>query len=279
MGTLDGTTVMPSSSGPACASPEILRSCRIGKQFILVLVIEMAAFGIGAVSLGAGGLVTYAAAARSASIFGLSRHRGSRSRRALALTFDDGPSDSTPRLLAFLDLHSIRATFFMCGQNARRHPQIARAVVAAGHEIGNHTDSHPNLLFHSPKFVEWEIVSAQQTLYDVTGQAPRLFRAPFGVRWFGLCKVQEALGLMGVMWTVIGHDWKWPPERIAKWVLDHIDNGGIVCLHDGFQTRPAPDISAMIGSLELLIPELKERGYSFETAGEILNLGDAPAET
>jgi Polysaccharide deacetylase len=77
-------------------------------------------------------------------------HRGDRTRQALALTFDDGPSESTPRLLELLGRHSIRATFFMCGQNMRRCPAIARAVVAQGHEIGNHTDSHPSLLFDPP---------------------------------------------------------------------------------------------------------------------------------
>src|SRR5271154_1829902 len=127
----------------------------------------MAALGVGTAALCAGGIVTYAATGRSAAIFGPSSHRGSRSRHAIALTFNDGPSDSTPRLLALLNRHSIRATFFMCGQNVRRHPTIARAVLAAGHEIGNHTYSHPNLLFRSPQLMEREIVLAQDTLCDV----------------------------------------------------------------------------------------------------------------
>jgi peptidoglycan/xylan/chitin deacetylase (PgdA/CDA1 family) len=161
----------------------------------------------------------------------------------------------------------------MCGQNARRYPAITRAVAAAGHEIGNHTDSHPNLLFHSPGFIDREITLAQETLCSLTGLAPRLFRAPFGVRWYGLRRVQESLGLMGVMWTVIGRDWKWPAERISQLVLDRTVHGGIVCLHDGFETRPSPDIAAMLSAVALLIPQLKDRGYEFETTSQTLSLG------
>ena len=236
-------------------------------------MVEIAAAVIGAAALGGGGLMTYGAVGKSARIFGPSVYRGGRSRRVLALTFDDGPSESTPRLLDLLDRHSARATFFMCGQNARRYPAIARAVVAAGHEIGNHSYSHPNLLFRSPRFIDREIRLAQETLYSLTGLAPRLFRAPFGVRWYGLRRVQESLGLMGVMWTVIGQDWKWPAERISQLVLDRAVNGGIVCLHDGFETRPAPDITATLGAVALLIPQLRDRGYEFETTSQTVGFG------
>jgi peptidoglycan-N-acetylglucosamine deacetylase len=233
-------------------------------------MLELAAATIGTAAMGAGGLMTYGAVGRTARIFGPSVYRGTGSRRALALTFDDGPSESTPRLLDLLDRHSVRATFFMCGQNARRYPETVRSVLAAGHEIGNHTDSHPKLLFQSPGFIEREIILAQDTLRFIGGQSPRLFRAPFGVRWYGLRAIQESLGLMGVMWTVIGQDWKWPAERISQLVLDKAVNGGIVCLHDGFQTRPSPDISAMLAAVALLIPRLRDRGYHFETTSQIL---------
>jgi peptidoglycan/xylan/chitin deacetylase (PgdA/CDA1 family) len=238
-----------------------------------VLMVEIAAAVIGTAALGGGGLMTYGAVGKSARVFGPSVYRGARLRRVLALTFDDGPSESTPRLLDLLDRHSTRATFFMCGQNARRYPAITRAVVAAGHEIGNHTDSHPNLLFRSPRFIDREITMAQETLCSITGLAPRLFRAPFGVRWYGLRRVQESLGLMGVMWTVIGQDWKWPAESISQLVLDRTVTGGIVCLHDGYKTQPSPDITATLAAVALLIPQLKDRGYEFATTSQTLSFG------
>ena len=228
-------------------------------------------FAIGAAGvLAATGFLTYAVRARSSAVFGPSVYRGNRSRSALALTFDDGPSESTPALLKILAAHEVRATFFMCGENVRRCPEIAREVVAAGHEIGNHTDSHPRLDFHSPDFIYREIALAQDTIRQIAGATPRLFRAPFGARWFGLRYAQRRLQLLGVMWTVIGHDWEWPAHRIHQLLLRRAANGAIICLHDGRRVERSPDIGATLDALEVAIPELKARGFRFETVSQIL---------
>src|ERR1700691_6291667 len=121
-----------------------------------------------------GGFLGYAVRGRSSAFFAPSRYRGDRSRPAVALTFDDGPSESTPALLEILAEHGVNATFFMCGQNVRRWPEIARAVVAAAHELGNHTDSHTRLDFHAPDFIYREIALAQETSRTTTGLTPRL---------------------------------------------------------------------------------------------------------
>src|SRR5262249_4869219 len=140
----------------------------------------------------------YAVRGRSASILGPSKYRGDRSRTTLALTFDDGPSESTPMLLDILAAHRVRATFFMCGENVRRLPEIAREVSAAGHEIGNHSDKHPRFDFKSADFIYRDLSRAQDTIRAATGVTPGLFRAPYGVRWFGMRSAQQRLGLMGV---------------------------------------------------------------------------------
>jgi peptidoglycan/xylan/chitin deacetylase (PgdA/CDA1 family) len=214
--------------------------------------------------------MAYAARGRSASVFGESFYHGDRSRPALALTFDDGPSESTPQLLAALEKHAVPATFFMCGENVRRCPDVARLVAARGHEIGNHTDSHPRLDFKSPQFIYREMAQAQAAIKDVTGVVPRWFRAPYGVRWFGVAQAQKLLGLRGVMWTVIGHDWRWPAARVSECVLKSASNGGIVCLHDGRGVRPSPDIGATIQAVEFALPRLQERGFQFLTLSQIL---------
>jgi peptidoglycan/xylan/chitin deacetylase (PgdA/CDA1 family) len=219
-----------------------------------------------------GGFLGYAVRGRSSAFFAPSRYHGDRSRPALALTFDDGPSESTPALLEILAEHGVRATFFMCGKNVRRLPRIAREVGARGHEIGNHSDTHPRLNFKSPEFIYGEMALAQETIQSETGVTPRLFRAPYGVRWFGLRRAQERLGLTGVMWTVIGNDWKWPAGRIAHRLTDGAANGGILCLHDGRTVQPTPDIRATIEAIEAAIPQLRERGFRFETVSEILCL-------
>jgi peptidoglycan/xylan/chitin deacetylase (PgdA/CDA1 family) len=219
-----------------------------------------------------GGFLGYAVRGRSSAFFAPSRYRGDRSRPALALTFDDGPSESTPALLDILAGHDVRATFFMCGKNVRRLPRIACEVRARGHEIGNHTYTHPRLHFKSPEFIYREMALAQETIQAATGVAPRLFRAPYGVRWFGLRRAQERLGLTGVMWTVIGRDWKWPAGRIAPRLLHGAANGGILCLHDGRTIQPAPDIRATIEAIGAALPRLQERGFRFETVSEMLCL-------
>jgi len=231
---------------------------------------NMNAGWIGAGVTTAGGVLAYAVRGRSATLLAPSKHRGDRSRATLALTFDDGPSESTPALLEILAANRVRATFFMCGKNVRRLPGIAREVAAAGHEIGNHSDTHPRFDFKSPEFIYDELARAQRTIEDATGEPPRLFRAPYGVRWFGMRQAQEKLGLMGVMWTVIGRDWKWPAGRVADRIVEGAGNGAILCLHDGRTVSPAPDISNTIGAITAALPRLRARGFQFETAGELI---------
>jgi peptidoglycan/xylan/chitin deacetylase (PgdA/CDA1 family) len=224
----------------------------------------------GGFAAAAGGFAGYAVRGRSARVFAPSANRGDRSQRALALTFDDGPSESTPALLELLSEHGIRATFFMCGRNVRRLPAVAREVRDAGHEIGNHTDTHPYLAFKSPEFIYRELALAQESIHLNTSVTPQFFRAPYGVRWFGLRRAQTRLGLTGVMWTVIGNDWKWPAGRVVRRVTAGARNGGILCMHDGRTTKAAPDIRATLDAVESALPLLLERGFKFQTLKEML---------
>src|SRR5579862_2964595 len=102
----------------------------------------------------AAAFMAWAVRGRSSSVFAPSVWRGPRHRRALALTFDDGPSESTERILDVLARHNVPATFFQIGANVERLPSVARSIAAAGHEIGNHSHTHPLLCFRSPKFME-----------------------------------------------------------------------------------------------------------------------------
>jgi peptidoglycan/xylan/chitin deacetylase (PgdA/CDA1 family) len=227
--------------------------------------------------LAAAGFFAYAVRGKSAAIFGPSVCHGDRQRRALALTFDDGPSESTPEVLDILASHNVRGTFFMCGQNAARLPGIARRVAEAGHEIGNHTDTHPYFHLCSPSGIYREIANAQKKIAESAGQTPALFRAPYGVRWFGLARAQKDLRLLGVMWETIGRDWSLPADRICRRLLQHPRNGDIICLHDGRATEANPDIRPTIEALRRVIPELRQRGFHFETVSEILRPGSANA--
>ena len=220
-------------------------------------------------STAAVGLAAYAVRGKSSSLLAPSVYHGDRSRASVALTFDDGPSESTPALLELLAEHNIKATFFMCGANVRRLKDIACEVAAHGHEIGNHTDSHSPLYFKSPEFIYRELALAQETIVKMTQATPRFFRAPYGVRWPGLRRAQNRLNLTGVMWTAIGRDWKWRSSRISRLLLSGAGNGAILCLHDGRELQRSPDIRATLEAVEFALPILISRGFSFETVSQI----------
>jgi peptidoglycan-N-acetylglucosamine deacetylase len=203
-------------------------------------------------------------------VFGPTVWRGSRDRPEIALTFDDGPSPSTPDLLRVLDSYRVRATFFQCGMHVRRFPQITQAIHAAGHEIGNHTDTHPRLWLKSSRFVYGELHRTQQAVADVTGIEPSLFRATYGVRWFGVRKAQKKLKLTNVMWTTIGCDYKLSAAGVSERLLAGCQNGAIFCLHDGRERAADPDIRNTIEAVRRVVPVLLDRGYEFQTVSHVL---------
>lgn len=214
--------------------------------------------------------LAWAVRGRSASVLARSSWRGPRERAAIALTFDDGPSEGTPRLLEVLARYRVPATFFQCGANVDRLPAVAREIRDAGHEIGNHTHTHPLLCFRSPEFMAEQIARAQESIHKHTGAVPIWFRAPFGVRWFGLGAAQRRSGVTGVMWTVIGYDWKLKADAVASRIVSRVENGAILCLHDGRELRAKPDIGVTVEAVQRLVPLLLDRGYTFETVSRLL---------
>jgi peptidoglycan/xylan/chitin deacetylase (PgdA/CDA1 family) len=216
------------------------------------------------------GCMAWAVRGRSSSVFAPSIWRGPRDRRALALTFDDGPSESTAEILEILARYNTPATFFQCGANVERLPAIARCVAQAGHEIGNHTHTHPYLFLRSPREIADELRRAQDTIFNCTGFRSRWFRAPFGVRWPGLREAQGRLQLTGVMWTAIGYDWSSTAEDVIRRMSTKAENGAILCLHDGRELRAKPDVRQTIEAVRSLVPMLLDQGYKLETVSRLL---------
>jgi len=224
-----------------------------------------------AAGLAAGFAATaWAVRGRSSFVFDHSFWRGQPGRKAIAITFDDRPTPSTPRVLDLLEQHHVPATFFQIGVNVKRHPEIAREVLAAGHEIGNHSHAHINFALKPARLIEADFSRAQSVIEDATGFTPTLMRAPYGVRWFGFRQMQAKLGLRGIMWTVIGLDWKLSADAIADRILSRVSDGGIICLHDGRELAANPDITPTIEALRRVIPSLAEAGYHFETISQLL---------
>jgi len=216
------------------------------------------------------GLAAWAVRGRSSSLLARSYWEGTGTRPSVALTFDDGPSESTEDLLEILDRYRIPATFFQCGVNVRRLPQVARLVVELGHEIGNHSDTHRTLHFRSRKFIHKDLAAAQATFEQHLGVKPKLFRPPFGIRWFGMGSAQRKLGLTGVMWTCIGLDWRLGSTAIAARCIQSARSGSILCLHDGRELQVRPNVRPAIEAVKRIVPELIDKGFEFETVSSLL---------
>ena len=198
---------------------------------------------------------------------------GNPSDNKIALTFDDGPGEDTPLILDLLKESGIRATFFLCGQNVDRFPDYARRVVAEGHEIGNHTYSHPRLIARSPGRIAYEVDRAQQAIAHRTGRQPRLFRPPYGLRWFGLFPVLAQKQMAVVMWSVNGNDWKLPASQIADRVLRKAQPGSVILLHDGLPPGESGDRRVTVEALGKILPALTKR-YELVTVSEMFT--DSP---
>jgi peptidoglycan/xylan/chitin deacetylase (PgdA/CDA1 family) len=225
---------------------------------------------LGSAAVVSAGVLAYAVRVPSCSLLAPSVHHGAVTRPAIALTFDDGPSESTSELLEILARLRAPATFFQIGANVRRLPEVAREVLAAGHEIGNHTDTHPLLALKSPGFIHRELAAAQETIEHATGQRPRYFRAPYGARWFGLRQAQQRLGLAGVMWSTIALDWKRRTPSVVSQLIDGAVPGAILCLHDGRVLQHRPDIGVTLKAVREFLPRLMEQGFRFEKVTDIL---------
>ena len=129
--------------------------------------------------------------------------------------------------------------------------------------------------FHGePAYADAHADAARAAAYALVA---RLFRAPYGLRWFGVRSAQRQMGLRGVTWSVIGHDWEWGAERIAAHLLRSVRPGGIVCLHDGRDIQPRVDVSATLAALEAVLPQWRAAGLQVGTVTELLRAGAGEA--
>jgi peptidoglycan/xylan/chitin deacetylase (PgdA/CDA1 family) len=189
---------------------------------------------------------------------------GARGSRRMALTYDDGPNDPyTLRLLEVLARHGVKATFFLIGRYVRQRPDIVREVVQAGHAIGNHTFTHPNLIFVSEMQTRIQLEECQQAVQDAAGTAVTLFRPPFGGRRPATLRIARSLGLEPVMWNVTGWDWNAPPaDVIVRKVTSQVRGGDVVLLHDGSHKGMGADRSQTVLATDRLLTRYKNEGHA-----------------
>jgi peptidoglycan/xylan/chitin deacetylase (PgdA/CDA1 family) len=192
-------------------------------------------------------------------------------RREVALTLDDGPDPAvTPAVLDLLDAHHARATFFCIAEHARRHPALCREIVRRGHSVQNHTERHShNFSFLGSGGFEREIGSAQATLADITGELPRFFRAPAGLRNPFLGSVLQRLDLQLVSWTRRGFDTvRRQPARVLERLCKGLAAGDILLLHDGNAARTADGQPVVLEVLPALLKAFGQAGLRAATLTE-----------
>jgi peptidoglycan/xylan/chitin deacetylase (PgdA/CDA1 family) len=195
-----------------------------------------------------------------------------RKSKQLALTYDDGPNDPhTLRLVEVLAKYDVRATFFLIGRFAQQRPDIVSELAKAGHVIGNHTFSHPQLIFKTRAQAQDEILQCKRAITDAVGKHSNLFRPPFGGRRPVTLRVARELGFVPVMWNVTGYDWNAPPaEYIERKVTGRVRGGNVILLHDGGHVALGADRSGTVQATDRLIAKYKAERFEFVTVPEMI---------
>ena len=194
-------------------------------------------------------------------------------RGEIALTFDDGPDPVvTPAVLALLDAHGVKATFFCVGTQAALHPEICHDIVRRGHCIENHSQQHRhNFSLLGPAGFQRELEAAQDTLVAITGERPQFFRAPAGLRNPFLDPVLQRLGLQLVSWTRRAYDTRvGNPTRVLEKLTRSLQAGDILLLHDRDAALTPAHTPVILEVLPPLLHAIREAGLRTVTLRDAL---------
>ncbi len=210
----------------------------------------------------------------TSQVFGSFPYRADTRERTVALTFDDGPNEPwTSRLLDTLADKDVRATFFQVGRCARRHPEVTRRVVAEGHVLGNHSESHDFSRYATDPTQRRELARGQATLHEVSGRKPLLYRPPWLCHWPWVLR-----GIAGTGSQVVSGTFASPlelfqprPEVLVAGAVRRARPGAIVILHDGREARGG-DRRASVAAVGPLVDRLRDSGYSFTTVDRLLGV-------
>jgi len=208
---------------------------------------------------------------RTFQFFGEIVPRVNTSQKVVALTFDDGPAPkATAELLSILAEENVHATFFVIGGDLQQHPDEGKKIVAAGHELGNHSYSHTRMILVTPSFVRREIESTDKLIRETGFQGPIHFRPPYGKKLFALPYYLSKTGRKTITWDVEPDSY---PEiasssdKITEHVLSKVQPGSIVLLHVMY-----PSGSESMKAVKKIIDGLRAQGYSFKTVSELIEL-------
>ncbi len=194
-------------------------------------------------------------------------HATGASKPRVALTFDDGPHPRyTKEILDILAQYNVCATFFVVGENAEFHPELIRAQIEAGHEVGNHTYSHKRPSGQTQEELLRDVTACSKVLFEITQSPVRLFRPPEGVCSDAVKCICSGNKLSIVLWSIDTRDWAHTePSAICANVRTNVRDGSIILMHD-FIGKNSPTPAA----LRQMIPMLLELGYELVTVSQLL---------
>ncbi len=188
--------------------------------------------------------------------------------KKIAISFDAAwGADRTDELLQILDEYQIKTTFFLVGFWLENYPDVARRISDAGHELGNHSATHPHMSNLSAEQIRFELQSTHELIKEITGQEGRLFRPPFGEYNNRLIETAEEVGYMTIQWSVDSLDWRpLTAQEISDRVAKRIEPGSIVLFHNNGEQTPA--------ALRKILEFCKQEGYAIVPISELLIKGE-----
>ena len=205
--------------------------------------------------------------ARDFQIGGRIVSHGDSGRKEVALTFDDGPSDKTGDILNMLDELNVKCTFFLTGKEIGSHMDEAKTIVAAGHQVGNHTYSHARMVFRNAAFIADEIDKTNGLIREAGYTGEIMFRPPYGKKLVLLPLALRKRGMTTVTWSLEPESYPevaGAAQKIANYVTENVKDGDIILLHIMYDSGEASR-----EAVPLIVKRLKEAGYSFVTVSEL----------
>lgn len=204
---------------------------------------------------------------RTFQLFGGLIYHAETEEKIIALTFDDGPTKNVDQLLPLLDEYNAKSTFFLIGNEIEKHPEEAKKIVEAGHQIGNHTYSHKRMVLKSPSFIEEEIEKTDELIRSIGYEGEIDFRPPYGKKFVGLPYYLNKTNRQTIMWSLDPETYYTSVDEKINYVMENIQPGSIILLHPMYDQT-----GGTLQVVETILKELTKEGYRFVTVDELQSL-------
>ena len=205
--------------------------------------------------------------ARNYQLFGNITSHVETNDKVVALTFDDGPTKNTDAILSLLDDFQVKATFFLIGKDIEEHPEEARKIAAAGHQIGNHTYSHKRMVLKSPSFIKHEIEKTDDLIAEIGYTKSIVVRPPYGKKLIGFPYYLNKHQRETITWNLEPDTFFTQADEKVRYVKENIRPGSIILMHPMYDSTENE-----LQAIEEILQTLLDEGYTFVTIDELLTI-------